>query len=48
MNNEKNVEKMLKKVVEKMLAVDANRTSCTVIYQPKAPEKLKAFKKAKR
>lgn len=37
-----------KKVVEKTLALDANRTSCAVIYQPKAPAKLDSFKKTKR
>lgn len=37
--------KVLKKAVEKTLVTDANRTSCTIIYQPKAPAKLDAFKK---
>ena len=40
-------EKVLKKVVEKALVADANRTSCAVVYQPKAPAKLDAFKKTK-
>ena len=39
------VKKTLKKVVEKSLVVDANRTSCTLIYQPKAPAKMEKFKK---
>lgn len=42
------VEKMFKKVIEKTLVVDANSTSCAIIYQPKAPTKLDAFKKKKR
>lgn len=42
----KNIAKVfLKKVVEKTLVADANRTSCAVIYQPKAPAKLDGFKK---
>jgi len=40
-------EKFFKKVVEKTLITDANRTSCAVIYQPKAPAKLDSFKKPK-
>ncbi len=40
-------KKILKKVVEKTLTVDANRTSCSVVYQPKAPAKLDSFKKTK-
>lgn len=44
----KNVaEKVFKKIVEKTLVSDANRTSCAVIYQPKVPAKLEAFKKTK-
>lgn len=41
------IEKALKKVVEKTLVADANRTSCSVVYQPKAPTKLDSFKKTK-
>lgn len=40
-------EKTFKKVIEKTLVADANRTSCAVVYQPKAPAKLDAFKKTK-
>lgn len=40
-------EKTFKKVIEKTLIADANRTSCAVVYQPKAPAKLDAFKKTK-
>lgn len=42
------VAKTLKKVIEKTLVADANRTSCAVVYQPKAPAKLDSFKKSKR
>lgn len=38
-------ETAFKKMVEKTLVADANRTSCAVIYQPKAPAKLEKFKK---
>lgn len=41
------IEKALKKVVEKTLVADANRTSCSVVYQPKTPAKLDSFKKTK-
>lgn len=40
-------EKTFKKVIEKTLIADANRTSCAVVYQPKAPAKLDAFKRPK-
>lgn len=39
------VTKILKKVVEKSLAADVNRTSCAVVYQPKVPVKLEKYKK---
>lgn len=41
------VETTFKKVVKKVLVADANRTSCAIVYQPKAPAKLDAFKKTK-
>lgn len=41
------VEKFFKKTIEKTLIADANRTSCTLIYQPKAPAKLERFKETK-
>lgn len=42
------VEKTFKKVIEKTLVADANRTSCAVVYQPKVPAKLDDFKKTNR
>lgn len=39
--------KVIKSTVEKTLTADANRTSCAVVYQPKAPAKLKNFKETK-
>lgn len=47
MNKKSVVEKTFKRVVEKTLVRDANRTSCAVVYQPKAPAKLDTFKKTK-
>lgn len=37
--------KFVKKVAEKALRRDANSTTCTGIYQPKAPTNLERFKK---
>ena len=36
-----------KKVAEKALRRDANRTTCLAFYQPKAPTELKRFKSSK-
>lgn len=48
---EKNLSKQTAKVVagtlNKMLKVDANSTSCLVVYQPKAPKGLERFKNEK-
>lgn len=37
--------KMVKKLVNRSLRVDANNTTCISIYQPKAPAALKNFSK---
>jgi|GEM_PF-257304 cyclic lactone autoinducer peptide len=34
-----------KAVVEKSIALDANSTTCMIVYQPKAPAALKKFSK---
>lgn len=47
MRMENNAIKAFKKAIKKTLVADANRTSCAVIYQPKAPSKLDEFKKTK-
>ncbi len=48
MKKEKNIlAKTFGKAVEKTLVADANRNSCLIIYQPKAPAKLENFKKQK-
>lgn len=41
------VAKMAKAVAEKALKRDANQTTCSIFYQPKAPASLKQFKKIK-
>lgn len=37
--------KLIKSVVEKSIKLDANSTTCMVVYQPKAPATLKRFSK---
>ena len=38
---------LAKKMAERELRKDANRTTCGCIYQPKAPAELKRFKNSK-
>lgn len=47
MKTDKVSSKMVKTVAEKFVRVDANSTTCIVLYQPKAPEMLKKFSKIK-
>lgn len=37
--------KLVKSIVEKSIKLDANSTTCMVVYQPKAPAALKKFSK---
>lgn len=37
--------KLIKKIANHSLKVDANNTTCLTIYQPKAPAALKNFSK---
>lgn len=37
--------KMMKKILNMALKVEANTTSCAYIYQPKQPKELIKFKK---
>lgn len=37
--------KLIKSIVEKSIKLDANGTTCMVVYQPKAPVALKKFSK---
>ncbi len=39
--------KIVTGLLNKMLVLDANSTSCIVVYQPKVPEKLKEFRNGK-
>lgn len=45
----KKMDKTLASLVAKMakdtLKAEANSTSCTIVYQPKAPKELNRFKK---
>lgn len=49
---EKRISKQAAKVVtstlNKMLKVEANSTSCSIVYQPKAPKALERFKNERR
>lgn len=45
MKTRKICTKMVKSIVEKVIRVDANSTTCMIVYQPKAPEMLKKFSK---
>lgn len=46
-SNKNLIAVVAKKAAEHALRRDANRTTCTSIYQPKAPEALKRFKNTK-
>ncbi len=41
------IAKLAKTVAEKALKRDANQTTCSIFYQPKAPKELERFKKNK-
>lgn len=43
----KKVSKCVTSMLEKALCLEANSTSCIVIFQPKAPEGLEKFRKIK-
>ena len=43
----KKTAKVMVSVLNKMLKVDANSASCSVVYQPKAPKGLENFKNIK-
>lgn len=42
---QKGSAKLIKKMVNHSLRVDANTTTCFSVYQPKAPATLKSFSK---
>mgnify|MGYP001638295686 FL=1 len=39
--------KMVKRMLDMVLHIEANTSSCIFIYQPKAPKELERFKKEK-
>lgn len=41
------IAKLAKSVAEKALKRDANQTTCSIFYQPKAPKELDRFKNKK-
>lgn len=43
-NTVKPSAKLVEKTLNRMLKVDANSTSCALIYQPKAPKELERFR----
>ena len=43
----KQAAKLVTGTLNKMLKVEANSTSCLMVYQPKAPKTLEKFKKTK-
>ncbi|MBQ3544241.1 MAG: cyclic lactone autoinducer peptide [Lachnospiraceae bacterium] len=48
MNREKNkTVKLISKMLEKQLKIEANSNSCVFVYQPKVPEKLNNYKNDK-
>ena len=44
---EKKLAKGIAKVLETTLKVEANSTSCFVMYQPKAPKELSKYRRMK-
>lgn len=40
----KNIAKRVKKILDVVLCVEANSTSCMFIYQPKVPKMLEKFR----
>lgn len=47
MNKMQPMAKMAKAIAEQVLKRDANQTTCSIFYQPKAPASLEQFKKSK-
>lgn len=47
MNKMQPIAKMAKAIAEQALKRDANQTTCSIFYQPKAPASLEQFKKSK-
>lgn len=43
----KSVAKKVAGVLDAFLRIDANSTSCCIVYQPKAPKKLSKYRRHK-
>lgn len=46
-NVSNSVAKRVVKVLDSMLKVEANSTSCVIVFQPKAPKGLEKFRRDK-
>lgn len=46
-NISKKTAKAMTNVLNRVLKVEANSTSCSVVYQPKAPKALERFRNEK-
>lgn len=46
-NLAKKIAKTTVSTLDKFLKVDANSTSCCIVYQPKAPKELEKFRRNK-
>lgn len=46
-SQKKNYSNVIKGIARRTLSVDANSTTCMILYQPKAPNELKKFKNLK-
>lgn len=46
-NKDKKKAEFAKKILNKILVLEANSNSCIVAYQPKTPSRLEKFKNAK-
>lgn len=46
-NVSKTSAKTVTKVLDRVLRMEANTTSCLFVYQPKAPKELKQFRREK-
>lgn len=43
--NKKKIAKAIAATLEKVLQIEANSTSCLIIYQPKMPDNLRKYRK---
>lgn len=46
-NLNERISRRIKKCLDQVLHIEANTSSCAYIFQPKAPEELKNFKRQK-